>query len=216
VIHLALFDVEPAFEDEFLQWYEGEHAPAMLARTGWQRLVHYRCLDGQPFLSLYEVDDALTNQLPLSAAPFHHGPFTARGIRNYYARTWREIHAAGTASGEATWLNAVSVEIDESHLERFNRWYNEVHVPEILACPGWRSNRRFQCLDGEPAVLAIYELDDPELPFQSPEWGSVVGWAEHAGHIRGFHGFRVYQLMFEQRAVDRSGTRATPPTSDTG
>ena len=203
MIHLALFDLEPEFEDEFLHWYEGEHAPAMLARTGWLRLGHYRCLDGQPFLSLYEVDDALTNQLPLSAAPFRDGPFTARGIRNYHARTWRQVHAAGTPGAKATWINAVTVEVDDRHLEEFNRWYNEVHVPEILACPGWRSNRRYVCLDGESSVLAVYELEDPELAFASPQWESVVGWDEHLEHILGFHGFRVYELLFEQAGPAR-------------
>lgn len=200
MIHLALFDVESELENAFLRWYEAEHAPSILSRPGWRRLSHYRCLDGHPFLSLYELDDDLPLQPSLSAAPFRHGPFTARGVRNYHARTWREIHAAGTPSTEARWINAVTVEIDERDRERFNRWYNDVHVPEILACPGWRSNRRFECVDGESSVLAIYELDDPELAFGSPEWESVVGWDEHVEYIRGFHGFRVYEAMFEQAA----------------
>jgi hypothetical protein len=160
-------------------------------------MSQYRCLDGYPLLSLYELDDDLPLQPTLSAAPIRQGPFRARGLRNYFARTWREIHAAGTRT-HARWINAVTVEIDEHDRERFDRWYNDVHVPEILACPGWRSNRRFECVDGESSVLAIYELDDPELAFGSPEWESVVGWDEHAAYIRGFHGFRVYALMFEQ------------------
>jgi hypothetical protein len=200
VIHLALFDLEPEVESAFLRWYEAEHAPSVLARTGWRRLRHYRCLDGYPFLSLYELDDDLPPQRPLSAAPFRQGPFTARGLRNYHARTWREIHAAGIPSTEGRWINAVTVEIDVADREHFDRWYNRVHVPEILDCPGWRSNRRFECIDDESSVLAIYELDDPEVAFGSPEWESVVGWDEHVEHIRGFHGFRVYGLMFDKAA----------------
>lgn len=197
MIHLALFELEPQLEDAFLDWFESEHAPSVLARPGWQNLSQYRCLDGQPFLSLYQVDDDLTLDPPPSAAPFRRGPFTARGVRNYQARTWRQIHAAGSASGTAAWINAVTVEIDEGDLVEFNRWYNDIHVPEVLACPGWRSNRRFECVDGEPSVLAIYELDDPDLAFGSREWEAVVGWDEHLEFIRGFHGFRVYARMFE-------------------
>ena len=48
--------------------------------------------------------------------------------------------------------------------------------------------------------LAIYELDDPRLAFATPEWDSVVGWDEHVEFIRGFHGFHVYELLFEQTA----------------
>jgi hypothetical protein len=198
MIHLARFELEAELEDEFSRWYEAEHAPSMLKRSGWRRISHYRCLEGEPFLSLYELDDDLPLQPRLSAAPFQHGPFTARGVRDYHARTWREVHAAGTPGARATWINAVTVEIDESDVEQFNRWYNEVHVPEILACPGWSSNRRFVCLDGESSVLAIYELNDPELAFATPEWESVVGWGHHVEYIRGFHGFRVYELIFEQ------------------
>ena len=204
MIHVALFELEPALEDDFLRWYEAEHAPSMLERSGWRRMLHYRSMDGQPFLSMYELDDDLPLQPHLSATPFRRGPFAARGVRNYAARTWREIHAAGTPSPRtAEWINAVIVEIEERDLGPFNRWYNEVHVPEILACPGWRSNRRFACLDGEPSVLAIYELDDPRLAFATPEWESVVGWDEHVEFIRGFHGFRVYELVFERAAGAR-------------
>jgi hypothetical protein len=34
-------------------------------------------------------------------------------------------------------------------------------------------------------------------PFNSPEWEAAVGWDEHVDHIRGFHGFRVYRLIFD-------------------
>src|SRR5256885_666518 len=102
----------------------------MLARGGWRRISHYRCLDGKPFLSMYELDDDLRQQPPLSAAPFREGPFVARGLRDYNARSWREIHAAGTPSAQPLWINVVSVEIDECDVESFNRWYDEVHVPE--------------------------------------------------------------------------------------
>ena len=69
--------------------------------------------------------------------------------------------------------------------------------PEILACPGWHANRRYECLDGEPRFLAVYDLEDAERPFNSPEWAAAVGWDDHVDHIRGFHGFRVYELIFD-------------------
>ena len=44
-------------------------------------------------------------------------------------------------------------------LTEFHRWYDEVHIPEILAVTGFRTARRFQAADGE-SYLAVYEVDD--------------------------------------------------------
>ena len=122
------------------------------------------------------------------------------GVRNYHARTWREISARGDHLDPPEWLNIVSVDVDSGHAEAFNRWYDDVHVPEILTCPGWHANRRYECLDGEPRYLAIYDLEDNEKPFNSPEWRSAAGWDEHVGGMRGYHGFRVYQLIHHASA----------------
>jgi hypothetical protein len=199
MIHVALFELEEDTEREFDRWYEGEHVPGVLERPGWLRMRRYRCTDDRTLLSLYDLDDALPAEPHLSEAPFRAKRFEARGIRNYHARTWREIHAAGEHQQRPEWLNAVFVDVDNDYADAFDRWYNEVHVPEILACPGWRGNRRYECVDGEPRFLALYDLDDPVRPFNSPQWEAAVGWDEHVDHIRGFHGFRVYRLTFDSQ-----------------
>jgi hypothetical protein len=192
-----MYDLEQERLADFGHWYETKHVPLMLERRGWRRMRRYQCKDGQPFVSLYELDDDVPVDLPISEAPFRSGRFAARGLRNYVARTWREIHAAGEFDPHTQWLNIVTVDIEEAHAEALNRWYNEVHVPEILGCPGWLANRRYECVDGEPRFLAIYDLEDDERPFATPEWNAAVGWDEHVDYIRGFHGFRVYRLIFE-------------------
>ena len=197
MIHLASFDLVADVEDEFMHWYEAEHIPRMLARPGWLRMRHFRCTDGSPLLSLYELDDDVPLMPRVSEAPFRDGPFKAQGIRNYHARSWRQIHAAGRIIERSEWINVVTVDIDPTYAEGFSRWYNDVHVPEILSCPGWLANRRYECLDGEPRFLAIYDLEDDTRPFGSKQWASAVGWDEYVEHIRGFHGFRVYRLVFD-------------------
>jgi hypothetical protein len=192
-----MYDLEPARAREFGRWYEAEHAPKMLERRGWRRMWRYRCTDGQPYVSIYELDDQISIVDHISEAPFRSDRFEARGLRNYHARTWAEIHAAGDRVEPREWLNVVTVDIEDDYADAFNRWYNEVHVPEILGCPGWIANRRYECVDGEPRFLALYDLEDDTRPFNSPEWEAAVGWDEHVDHIRGFHGFRVYRLIFE-------------------
>jgi hypothetical protein len=49
--------------------------------------------------------------------------------------------------------------------EEFNAWYDDEHLPERLAIPGFRSARRWvaRCAPGEGKYLATYELDSPQV-----------------------------------------------------
>jgi hypothetical protein len=44
--------------------------------------------------------------------------------------------------------------------EEFHRWYETDHIPARMALPGFLGARRYHALDGDPAYLAVYELDD--------------------------------------------------------
>ena len=57
----------------------------------------------------------------------------------------------------------------------FNRWYDEQHLPEVLAVPGFTAATRYQVLSRLPDAgtpdwryLAIYEIeaDDPQVALQ--------------------------------------------------
>jgi len=41
----------------------------------------------------------------------------------------------------------------------FNAWYDEEHLRERIACPGFLGARRFQAVEGSPRYLALYELE---------------------------------------------------------
>ena len=64
--------------------------------------------------------------------------------------------------GLAKELLVVTATISPAVEADWNRWYNDVHLPEIAACPGFRSAQR--CVAEEPQgrrYIAIYELDGP-------------------------------------------------------
>ena len=42
----------------------------------------------------------------------------------------------------------------------FHRWYETDHIPARMVLPGFLGARRYHALDGDPAYLAVYELDD--------------------------------------------------------
>ena len=64
----------------------------------------------------------------------------------------------------------VTMEVDEADEAEFNKWYNEQHLPERMAIPGYISARRFK-LEGDSnnsalKYLCIWEMDDGS-PLQS-------------------------------------------------
>ena len=64
----------------------------------------------------------------------------------------------------------VTMDVDEADEAEFNEWYNEQHLPERMAIPGYISARRFK-LEGDNnsgalKYLCIWEMDDGS-PLQS-------------------------------------------------
>ncbi|MBT3941948.1 MAG: hypothetical protein HOC77_08595 [Chloroflexi bacterium] len=73
-----------------------------------------------------------------------------------------------------TGLLLVMMDIDPEHEEDFNRWYDEEHVPERKAVPGFLTGRRYKAVEGGPKYLAIYEMDNPEV-LESEAYKAVSG-----------------------------------------
>lgn len=66
-------------------------------------------------------------------------------------------------------LLTFAADIDPSREQDFNRWYEEEHIPERLAIPGFLRASRYQAVVGGPKYLAVYEVSDPAV-FSSPEY----------------------------------------------
>ena len=89
-----------------------------------------------------------------------------------------------------------TVDVDPSAIDQFNHWYNEVHLPEILACPGFLSAARYECVAGQPQFVAIYELES-EAALSTPEMKKVRGWGDMFPYVKNFHE-RVYRKIHER------------------
>jgi hypothetical protein len=92
-------------------------------------------------------------------------------------------------------LLVTSVDIYPGAAEEFNHWYNEEHMPAVLACPGFLSGSRYESTLGQPQYLAIYELESEDA-LSTPEMKKVRGWGPMFPHVRNFHE-RIYQQVFE-------------------
>jgi hypothetical protein len=45
----------------------------------------------------------------------------------------------------------------------YNDWYDQIHLPEVVALPGFVSGRRLAPVDGDGPYVALYELDAEDL-----------------------------------------------------
>jgi hypothetical protein len=94
----------------------------------------------------------------------------------------------------AEWLLVASAEVDPAVEEEWNRWYDEVHVPEMVDCPGWLSGTRYVTEDeaGKRHYIGIYELEGPQA-LESEEFQARRGWREYTPHVQ--HTSRLYKLV---------------------
>jgi hypothetical protein len=86
------------------------------------------------------------------------------------------------------------VDIAPEHEEAFNHWYDTVHVPALLQCPGWLSARRYVVLDGGPKYLAVYEIAG-DWAYETEAFRRLRGFGEFEPHVRNLsriRGSRIY------------------------
>jgi len=67
------------------------------------------------------------------------------------------------AKTRGTGLLMVWADIDTEHEAAHSRWYDEEHIEQMLAIPGFLSAGRYVALKGGPRYLALYELETHEV-----------------------------------------------------
>ncbi|MDB5363688.1 MAG: hypothetical protein JWO51_4985 [Rhodospirillales bacterium] len=91
---------------------------------------------------------------------------------------------------KASYLHVVRVDVDPAVEGSFNEWYDQVHIPALLGCPGWLSAHRYVTLDGGPKYAAVYEITAP-WAYETPEYLGVKGFQEFEPYIRNFVRLRL-------------------------
>ena len=93
-------------------------------------------------------------------------------------------------------LLIVTAEVDAPAEAEWNRWYDEVHLPDALACPGVLGGRRYVSVGpiaesdrgqsrrtAKRLYTTVYELDSPAA-VETKEFTAMRGWAQFAPHVR--------------------------------
>ena len=93
-------------------------------------------------------------------------------------------------------LLIVTAEVDAEVEAEWSRWYDDVHLPDALACPGVLAGRRYRSV-GEIAGsdrgerrrtrttlwTTVYELDSPAA-VETKEFTAMRGWGPFAPCVR--------------------------------
>lgn len=91
------------------------------------------------------------------------------------------------------WLLVVNAEVDPAVEDAWNRWYDEVHLPEIASCPGFGDAARYVSeADTRRHYLAVYPLSGPDA-IASPEFATRRGWAQFTDGVHAT--VRIYQCI---------------------
>ena len=172
----------PDWADDFDAWYDDEHIPARMAIPGFSHALRYRT-DADPWhLACYFVDDLAALASPayqeLKREPSERTDRMLRhvtGFTRYLCDEIADTAAPGTPSdltGTDHALFVVAFDVPDAHVEEFDGWYDEEHVPLLMQVPGWLRVRRFRVrpgYDGPPWThLALHEIAGPEV-LEAPE-----------------------------------------------
>ena len=85
---------------------------------------------------------------------------------------------------KGTGLLMVWTDVPSDNEKEFNRWYNEEHLAERLAIPGFLSGARYEAVKGGPKHLAVYELESVavlERPAYKRVSANPTEWTKRCG-----------------------------------
>jgi len=166
----------PVAEAEYHDWYDHEHGPARLRVPGLVAAYRYQALDeAMPrWLALYELDSPAVLDSAEYKAVAEGGSDRDKFIMSHLGTLDRRIYTQLSddglgADGPAPVILAVANSVPPQMEADMTAWYEQEHIPMLLAVPGWRRIRRYRLigpagLDG-PGVgfLSLHELAGPSV-----------------------------------------------------
>jgi len=171
----------PAWEQTFNAWYDDEHIPLRMTAPGFIGAQRYRA-EGRPgYLAVYDMDAEGALATPeYQAIKTNPSDLTARMLRDVTGFTryigsltgWHVQDGVeeGAMLGSDV-LYSVMFRVPEDRAEEFDAWYEQDHLPLLLAADGWLGCRRYRISVADPVPfthLAIHHLRDTGA-LDSPE-----------------------------------------------
>ena len=174
---LAITDCnDPARVDEYSHWYNHIHIPDVTAPGIFRHAIRFANSDpdspaGQ-YVATYETDwEDVSKARPAN----HEAGAKLRGnadrgspwIQAVTVGVFKKLGGEFTASAKPTRgiLMVLSNCKDTASEEEFNRWYEDVHIADILDTGAFHTAYRYESIDPQATnakYMAIYETDSTE------------------------------------------------------
>jgi hypothetical protein len=178
----------------FNSWYDQVHIPQVLSAPGLTHAQRFVLADTKPMpgvnspnlghLAYYELegDAALfRNEVKrlLMSGEMVIPDFMVQPFKTLIMKPVSEIFHAPGAEGYKPTADRHLFMAFSDHTgddETFDRWYDTVHIPQVLSAPGLVRAQRFATADVKPMPgvvtpelghLALYELEGDALPFRN-------------------------------------------------
>lgn len=175
-VMLAFTNARPGREAAFDEWYTAEHVPAVLEVEGIVAARRLEALNGlrdgpehpYRFLALYDV--AAGESAPTAERLATGGPPMSEDAHGVMAAwCYEEVapHVAAEGAGEGPFDQMVVLTNPTPGGDAaFNRWYDDVHIPDVLnTIGGYVGARRFRRVEGVPfnqdnpwKYMALYDV----------------------------------------------------------
>ena len=92
------------------------------------------------------------------------------GVNDFIRATVEAYAAKGfvTAAPDIFWRLEPGVQLNPNKEEEFNRWYSDVHLPEVLQIDGFQTAQRFRLTEQQMqpqshGYLAIYNINSEDV-----------------------------------------------------
>jgi antibiotic biosynthesis monooxygenase (ABM) superfamily enzyme len=107
--------------------------------------------------------------------------------------------------GFPEYIFVVAATVDPAVEEEWNDWYNNVHLPEITACPGFRRSARYVHEEGDVRnYLTIYEISGKEA-LEGVQFSTRRGWGRFTSQVKAT--VRVYRRLSLREGSDAQRKR---------
>jgi hypothetical protein len=176
----------PVTEEDYHDWYDHEHGPARLTVPGLLGASRYQALDDLTprWLALYQLSGPGVPDSPEYKAVLEGGSDRDKFIMSHLAtldrRIYEQISEDGPGGdGPAPVILAVANWVAPETVDEMTAWYEQEHIPMLLAVPGWRRIRRYRLVVPAPSggsgagFLSLSELAGPSA-LEEPGYRAAV------------------------------------------
>jgi len=177
LLFTVFVQVKPESVKEFNKWYD-DHVIEVVDCPGFFDGYRYEALglDGATYLATYHIDSAKALETPEFGKARGWKEFQPVVIQASNA-IYQHIYSSPTPFRVSQGLKPDLFRFNRSEPTpekeaEFNHWWNNIHLPETMECPGYISAERYVALKGTPKYMVMYYI--ASYTFSTPEFRRVA------------------------------------------